>query len=101
MTSKKYRLADWRRDANRRVTAIRRARRGGRSTSPWTSLFSSGRGERVGRKDAWLCRFCGVVGSHRRGCHYVTEQHHRGRKPVRAGVLGARARTTRRAGART
>ena len=54
-----------------------------RRTAGWASLF----GERLGKKKAWACTLCGVIGSHRRGCHYVTEAHHRERKTVRRGFL--------------
>lgn len=53
------------------------------------------RGRTVGRKKAWECTFCGVIGSHRRGCHCVTETHHRPPKRIRRGMLGARARASR------
>jgi len=59
-----------------------------RRTAGWASLF----GERLGKKKACACTFCGVIGSHRRGCHYVTEAHHRGPKTVRRGALGLNAR---------
>ncbi|MGH2492635.1 MAG: hypothetical protein ACRDF9_14145 [Candidatus Limnocylindria bacterium] len=58
-----------------------------RLTSSWASLFGEGR-----VKKAWTCTFCGVNGSHRRGCHYVTRSHHRDRKAVRRGIVGARRR---------
>jgi len=58
----------------------------------WASVF----GERRGKKKVWACTFCGVIGSHRRGCHYVMEAHHRDRKTVRRGILGRRARAGRR-----
>jgi len=64
-----------------------------RRTAGWASLF----GERLSKKKAWACTFCGVIGSHRRGCHYVTEAHHRGPKTVRRGALGLRTRGSRRA----
>lgn len=84
-----------RRTAKMRQTAVRRARRNARPTSSWP-LFSWRRGEYVGRsKKAWKCNFCGVIGSHRGGCHYVTQEHHRDPKSVRRGVLGTRARVTR------
>mgnify|MGYP001573505034 CR=1 FL=1 len=69
-----------------------RSHRPKRLTSRWASLF----GERLGKKKAWKCTFCGVIGSHRRGCHYVTEAHHRGPKAVRRGILGGRTRSARR-----
>ncbi len=75
------------------LTASTRSRRSKRSRFSWASLRG---GERVGKKKAWKCIYCGVIGSHRRGCHYVTKDHHRGPKPVRRGVLGARARGARR-----
>lgn len=79
---------------NARASSIAfRPRLNRRLTSRWASLFG---GERVGRKKAWKCTFCGVIGSHRSGCHYVREPHHRGPKAVRRGVLGVRARAARR-----
>ena len=57
----------------------------------WVSVF----GERRGKKKVWACTFCGVIGSHRRGCHYVTEAHHRERKTVRRDFLGTRTRVQR------
>lgn len=62
--------------------------------SRWASFFGAG----AGGTKAWTCTFCGVNGSHRSGCHYVTEAHHRGRKAVRRGVVGARNRASRRRG---
>ena len=69
----------------------RRTARRAFATATWASLVS----ERHGKKKAWTCTFCGVVGLHRRGCHYVTEAHHRGHKTVRRGILGRRTRLTR------
>ena len=54
-------------------------------------------GRMFGKKQVWECTFCGVIGSHRRGCHYVVESHHRPPKAVRHGVLGTRARVTTKA----
>lgn len=70
------------------VTPSDRRARAKRLRSRWDSLF----GERLGKKKGWKCTFCGVIGSHRRGCHYVTEAHHRPRKRIRRGMLGLRAR---------
>jgi len=72
-------------------TASGRSPGGRRLSRRWASLF----GERLGKKKAWKCTFCGVIGSHRRGCHYVTQAHHR--PPTRAcrGVLGDRGRVGR------
>ena len=64
----------------------RRTARHAFATATWASLVSG----RHGKKKAWTCTFCGVIGSHRRGCHYVTEAHHRERKTVRRGFLAAR-----------
>ncbi len=71
------------------------SRRSGWLGSRWASLLG---GEHVGKgkKKAWKCTFCGVIGSHRRGCHYVTQEHHRPPKPVRRGVVGIRTRAARR-----
>jgi hypothetical protein len=55
----------------------------------WASLW---RRQYLGKNKVWKCTFCGVIGSHRRGCHYVTQAHHRPAKPVRRGALGSRAR---------
>lgn len=88
------------RDVKKHLTAVRRARRGERRASSWAGLFGLRRGEYVGRKKAWKCSFCGVIASHRRGCHYVTQEHHRGPKVVRRGLLGSRTRASTRAGAR-
>ena len=74
------------------TTGFDRLRRAKRLTSRWALLFG---GETVGQKKAWKCTFCGVIGSHRRGCHYVTEAHHRPRKRVRRGMPGPRARSAR------
>lgn len=83
---------------------VQASRRSGprRRLASWASLFGGKHeGRSVGRKKAWECNFCGVIGSHRRGCHYVTETHHRGPKPVRRGFMGLRTRATKRgAGAR-
>lgn len=68
-----------------------RSRRGGPARLRWPALFS--RQEKRGK--AWQCNHCGVIGSHRRGCHYVTETHHRPPKTPRHGVLGKRARARR------
>ena len=70
----------------------RRTARHAFATATWVSLVSG----RHGKKKAWTCTFCGVIGSHRRGCHYVMEAHHRDRKTVRRGILGRRARAGRR-----
>lgn len=59
----------------------------------WDTLL----GGSVEARKAWTCVYCGVIGSHRRGCHYVTETHHRGPKRVRRGILGGRARQVGRA----
>lgn len=84
----------------KRLSAIRRSRRTKRLRASWASLFGGKRaGESVGRKKAWKCNFCDVIGSHRRGCHYVTQEHHRGPKSLRRGVLGIRARARRRTAA--
>ena len=64
----------------------RRTARHAFATATWVSLVSG----RHGKKKAWTCTFCGVIGSHRRGCHYVTEAHHREHKTVRRGFLAAR-----------
>lgn len=75
--------------------ALGRAFRATRLTSRWASLF----GRPLANKKAWTCTFCGVNGSHRRGCHYVTDTHHRDRKAVRRGIVGARTRAARRTAA--
>jgi hypothetical protein len=80
------------RDVKKRLTSVRRAQRGERRVSGWSALFGLRRGEYLGPKRAWKCSFCGVIGSHRRGCHYVTQEHHHDPKAVRRGVLGVRAR---------
>ncbi len=46
----------------------------------------------IAPRKAWSCTYCHVIGSHRRGCHYVTERHHRPAKSARHGVLGRRVR---------
>ena len=60
----------------------------------WVSVF----GERRGKKKVWACTFCGVIGSHRRGCHYVMEAHHRAqdRPPRDPRETGPRRSTERR-----
>jgi hypothetical protein len=63
-----------------------------RALRRWASFLGR---EYVGKKRAWKCTFCGVIGSHRRGCHYVTQEHHRDPKPVRRGILGVRGRAKR------
>jgi len=78
---------DLRRTPRRTLTAKR-------LTSSWASFFGEGR-----VNAAWTCTFCGVNGSHRRGCHYVTQAHHRDRKAVRRGIVGARGRAARRTAA--
>lgn len=49
----------------------------------------------IGPRKAWRCTYCHVTGSHRRGCHYVTETHHRSAKGMRNDFLGKRARSAR------
>lgn len=70
---------------------LRRGLVPGRRVASWAALF----GERQGKEKAWTCTFCGVIGSHRRGCHYVTQAHHRERKRLRRGRLGALVRAAR------
>lgn len=72
-----------------------------RAAKPLSSGLARLFGERLGKKKAWKCTFCGVVGSHRRGCHYVTREHHRAPKPARRGTLGTRIRASRRAARRS
>ncbi len=69
-----------------------RTARSTRLSRRWPSLWG---GEYLGKKKAWTCTFCGVTGSHRRGCHYVAQAHHRPPKPVRRGILGPRTRAVR------
>lgn len=75
-----------------RINASVRALPRRRAPLRWASLFG---GEYLGKKKAWKCTFCGVIGSHRRGCHYVTQEHHRPPKRVRRGILGQRTRAAR------
>lgn len=72
---------------NRRPT--RRAARLALASTRWASLLS----DRRGTTTTWTCTFCGVNGSHRRGCHYVAKAHHKARSFVRRGILGARGRS--------